>query len=87
MSKSEYHYEHTYAGLAQVNITVAILTFCCAFSLFSIFAHHLIPCVCSRRKVTGEGTLTGCGIGPVDLKICHQSKTSSYKVINCIFLK
>lgn len=29
--------------------------------------------------MSGEGTLTGCGIGPVDLKICHQSKTSSFK--------
>lgn len=37
---------------------------------------------------TGEWTQTGCGTGPVDLKICHRSKTRSIQVINCIlFLK
>ncbi len=31
--------------------------------------------------MSGEETLIGCGIGPVDQKICHQSKTRSFEVI------
>lgn len=78
----------------RISISTLHMCWVCIVSLsltwFSLVCWLLLPPPClpfyliwptirRRRSQTDEGTLTGCGIGPVDLKICPQSKATSLK--------